>query len=75
MKLDPGSSSWWMTNGPGCHATYNNPTELLPTPDSVTGCLVDYVHVEVFHAAVQCLLAVSNEKNSIITIFIDFVCF
>jgi hypothetical protein len=59
--------SWWEVNGAGCKATYptNLTSELDPDPsrplrpERVTGCFLDYQYIEVLHAALQCLLAVS----------------
>ncbi|KAK4871698.1 hypothetical protein RN001_015822 [Aquatica leii] len=56
LKLDPDSGSWW-ENGPGCKGVLNT-TAPVPTWENVTNCLVDYRHVEVFQAGLQCVLAV-----------------
>lgn len=34
-------------------------SRLIPPEEVVEGCLLDYYYVEVIHAGVQCLLAVS----------------
>ncbi|KAK9723114.1 Na,K-Atpase Interacting protein [Popillia japonica] len=53
LKLDPDSGSWWENNGPGCKGTLNTTTSV----PEVTNCLVDYRHVEIFQAGLQCFLA------------------
>ncbi|KAF5281216.1 hypothetical protein FQR65_LT14831 [Abscondita terminalis] len=58
LKLDPDSGSWW-ENGPGCKGVLNT-TAPVPTWENVTNCLVDYRHVEVFQAGLQCVLTKSQ---------------
>lgn len=55
LKLDPDSGSWW-ENGPGCKGVLNT-TAPIPMWENVTNCLVDYRHVEIFQAGMQCLLS------------------
>jgi hypothetical protein len=67
LNLGTGSVSWWEVNGAGCKPTYptNLTSEVDPDPsrplrpERVTGCFLDYQYVEVLHAALQCVLAVS----------------
>ena len=61
------NKSWWLEHGIGCKV--NNDTWVdnaatdtarpIPPEEYVEGCLLDYYYVEVIHAGVQCLLAVS----------------
>jgi hypothetical protein len=67
LNLGTGSVSWWEVNGVGCKPTYptNLTSEVDPDPsrplrpERVAGCFLDYQYVEVLHAALQCVLAVS----------------
>lgn len=67
LNLGTGSVSWWEVNGAGCKPTYptNLTSEVDPDPsrplrpERVTGCFLHYQYVEVLHAALQCVLAVS----------------
>ncbi|KAF2884035.1 hypothetical protein ILUMI_22153 [Ignelater luminosus] len=71
LKLDPDSGSWWQ-NGPGCKGVLNT-TAPVPTWENVTNCLVDYRHVEIFQAGLQCFLAVLGISISIclIKVFLE----
>jgi hypothetical protein len=58
-----GHCSWWMNHGIGCSievlnstSPSGNSTGCLPV---VTGCILPFYYVEVIHAGVQCILAVS----------------
>ena len=71
LNLGTGAASWWEVNGAGCrplfgvNATFVDPlADLLrpPRPDLVEGCLLDYTLVEVVHAGLQILLAVSSRR-------------
>lgn len=64
LNFGTGSVSWWEVNGFGCRPVYptNITEELLsgpPRPESVLGCVLNYEHVEVLHASLQIVLAVS----------------
>ncbi|KAJ8969992.1 hypothetical protein NQ314_001420 [Rhamnusium bicolor] len=54
LKLDHSSDSWWKREGPGCKVRN---VDAIPT--EYDGCLVDYVHIEIFQAGLQCFFAVS----------------
>lgn len=58
LKLDPSSDSWWKKEGPGCKVK-----DVEAIPVEYEGCLIDYVHVEIAQAALQCLFAVSIESQ------------
>ncbi|XP_050314005.1 sodium/potassium-transporting ATPase subunit beta-1-interacting protein [Anthonomus grandis grandis] len=51
LKLDYKSDSWWKKNGPGCKVV--NVEE-----SKYDGCLIDYVHIEVFQSGLQVVLTV-----------------
>lgn len=51
LKLDQNSDSWWKKDGPGCKVVNVDESKY-------EGCLVNYVHVEIFHAGLQVVLAV-----------------
>lgn len=55
LKLDPSSQSWWSNEGPGCKRVPSKDERRLA---DVENCLVDYIHVEIFQAALQCFVAV-----------------
>ena len=67
------NKSWWLEHGIGCKI--NNDTWVdkapkdtsrpIPPEEYVEGCLIDYYYVEVIHAGIQCLLAVSIHINLI----------
>ncbi|XP_015835568.1 sodium/potassium-transporting ATPase subunit beta-1-interacting protein isoform X2 [Tribolium castaneum] len=50
LKLDPKSESWWSNEGPGCKRILS---ESYQTASE--NCLVNYVHVEIFQAGLQCV--------------------
>ncbi|XP_022197861.1 sodium/potassium-transporting ATPase subunit beta-1-interacting protein isoform X2 [Nilaparvata lugens] len=65
LGLGTGAVSWWESNGPGCKASFlGNLTSLEeypwkpPRPDIVTGCLVEYQHLEAIQAALHAVLAI-----------------
>lgn len=55
LKLDLNSDSWWKKEGPGCRIK-----DVDAVPVEYEGCLVNYVHVEIAQAGIQCILAVFN---------------
>lgn len=56
IKLDPKSETWWRSKGPGCKKKY--PLKSEPTTAEIEHCLVNYVHVEIFQAGLQCVISV-----------------
>ncbi|RZF39847.1 hypothetical protein LSTR_LSTR000495 [Laodelphax striatellus] len=65
LGLGTGAVSWWESNGPGCKASFlGNLTSLEeypwkpPRPDIVTGCLVEYHHLEAIQASLHAVLAI-----------------
>lgn len=52
LKLDPKSESWWSNEGPGCKKVLNESEKAASE-----NCLVNYVHVEIFQAGLQCFTA------------------
>ena len=76
LSIGTGNKSWWHDNGIGCQppstvspddssssspssAALNTVTE---SEEPVPGCFLQYYYVEIIHAGVQCLLAVSQRK-------------
>ncbi|CAN7984063.1 unnamed protein product [Ixodes pacificus] len=63
LNIGTGSRSWWEAHGFGCSAVFNfsSSDDILAVtkPVFVSGCLLEYYHVECIQAGVQCLLAVS----------------
>ena len=64
LHLGTGHRSWWLEHGLGCQVTTNldnqsSTPQQSPSESDVHGCFLDYYYVEVIHAGVQCLLAVS----------------
>lgn len=55
LKLDPKSESWWSNEGPGCKKVLNESEKAASE-----NCLVNYVHVEIFQAGLQCFTAVCS---------------
>ncbi|XP_057651415.1 sodium/potassium-transporting ATPase subunit beta-1-interacting protein [Diorhabda carinulata] len=55
LKLDLNSDSWWKKEGPGCRIK-----DVDAVPVEYEGCLINYVHVEIAQAGIQCILAVFN---------------
>lgn len=61
------TKSWWLDHGIGCRVNneswiqdFSEETgRLIPPEEFVEGCILEYYYVEVIHAGVQCLLAVS----------------
>nr|XP_023024001.1 sodium/potassium-transporting ATPase subunit beta-1-interacting protein isoform X4 [Leptinotarsa decemlineata] len=53
LKLDVNSDSWWKKEGPGCRI--QNVDAI-----SVDGCLINYVHIEIVQAGIQCFFALLN---------------
>ncbi|ENN81140.1 hypothetical protein YQE_02507, partial [Dendroctonus ponderosae] len=53
IKLDQTSGSWWKKHGPGCKVVNVEEPEY-------EGCLIDYIHVEIFQSGLQVVLAVIN---------------
>ncbi|XP_050519388.1 sodium/potassium-transporting ATPase subunit beta-1-interacting protein [Diabrotica virgifera virgifera] len=53
LKLDLSSDSWWKKGGPGCRVKNVDSEEY-------EGCLINYVHVEIVQAGIQCFLTVFN---------------
>ena len=69
LSIGTKNKSWWLENGIGCQisndswkqtGTIVSSSRDIPPEDVIQGCLLDYYYVEVIHAAVQCLLAVSS---------------
>lgn len=64
LNIGTGNKSWWLDNGIGCRITNtswndgDNPPS-RPPEYVVEGCLLQYYYVEIIHAGVQCILAVS----------------
>ena len=50
---------WWRYNGIGCTVNDTLTDEKHPTMPTVTGCLLDFKYVEVIHASIQLVLAIS----------------
>lgn len=67
LTIGTKNKSWWLEHGIGCKITNVTwmtenavrSSRLIPPEEAVEGCLLDYYYVEVIHAGVQCLLAVS----------------
>jgi len=69
LSIGTKNKSWWLENGIGCTITNTSwkhegtiiadSSRSIPPEDVISGCLLDYYYVEVIHAGVQCLLAVS----------------
>ncbi|KAM7306863.1 sodium/potassium-transporting ATPase subunit beta-1-interacting protein isoform X1 [Ixodes scapularis] len=61
LNIGTGSRSWWEAHGFGCSAVFNfsSSDDILAVtkPVFVSGCLLEYYHVECIQAGVQCLLA------------------
>ncbi|CAG9855259.1 unnamed protein product [Phyllotreta striolata] len=55
LKLDLNSDSWWKKQGPGCKIK-----DVDAIPVEFEGCLINYVHVEIVQAGIQCFLALFN---------------
>ncbi|KAG8224640.1 hypothetical protein J437_LFUL003074 [Ladona fulva] len=59
------------------HVTLDPVGEFAPyrplRPTSISGCLLSYEHVEVLHAAINCLLAVSNPNARSIFISLSLI--
>ncbi|RZC42572.1 sodium/potassium-transporting ATPase subunit beta-1-interacting protein [Asbolus verrucosus] len=55
LKLDLKSESWWSNEGPGCRKVVRLKDE--PFKAEIENCLVNYVHVEIFQAGLQCVIA------------------
>ncbi|CAG9828644.1 unnamed protein product [Diabrotica balteata] len=53
LKLDLNSDSWWRTGGPGCRVKNVDSEEY-------EGCFINYVHVEIVQAGIQCFLTGFN---------------
>ncbi|OQV19067.1 putative Sodium/potassium-transporting ATPase subunit beta-1-interacting protein [Hypsibius exemplaris] len=62
LNLGTRTSSWWMTNGPGCVPTYNfsvvDPVTFKPQMLHVENCLLEYQYIEVVHSGLQALLSI-----------------
>ena len=67
LTIGTKTKSWWLEHGVGCQVTNSSwldeisPESSRPIPPEqfVEGCILQYYYVEVIHAAVQCLFAVS----------------
>ncbi|KAJ8984510.1 hypothetical protein NQ317_010981 [Molorchus minor] len=55
LKLDLKSDSWWKREGPGCKVRNVDPATV-----EYEGCLVSYIHIEIFQAGLQCFFALLN---------------
>jgi hypothetical protein len=67
LSIGTKSKSWWLEHGIGCKISNDswveddssNAGRKIPPEEFVEGCILAYYYVEVIHAGVQCLLAVS----------------
>ena len=69
MNIGTRNKSWWLEHGIGCRISNDTwvdkepvAARKIPPEEFVSGCLLDYYYVEVIHAGVQCLLAVSMHE-------------
>ena len=71
LTIGTKTKSWWLEHGVGCQVTNSSwldeisPESSRPIPPEqfVEGCILQYYYVEVIHAAVQCLFAVSPTSD------------
>lgn len=77
LSLHTGATSWWRTNGPGC-LSYNitsiQHSMTILQPNIITGCRIDYHHVESAQATIHsvfsfialliCCCVVSNIRGN-----------
>lgn len=66
LKLDPKSESWWSNQGPGCKRVLND-SDTAASED----CYVNYVHVEIFQAGLQCVTALIGIVICLSRIFLE----
>lgn len=67
LTMGTKTKSWWLDHGIGCRVNNESWVQdfseetgrLIPPEEFVEGCILEYYYVEVIHAGIQCLLAVS----------------
>lgn len=67
LTMGTKTKSWWLDHGIGCRVNNESWVDevseetgrLIPPEEFVEGCILEYYYVEVIHAGIQCLFAVS----------------
>ncbi|XP_052765012.1 uncharacterized protein LOC128206517 isoform X1 [Mya arenaria] len=78
LTMGTKSKSWWLDHGIGCRVNNESWVEEvsaetgrpIPPEEFVEGCILAYYYVEVIHAAVQCLLALTGFVFTLLAIYI-----
>ncbi|KAL4218050.1 Sodium potassium-transporting ATPase subunit beta-1-interacting protein 1 [Mactra antiquata] len=78
LSIGTKSKSWWLEHGIGCkivndswvETAPSNSGRKIPPEEFVEGCILAYYYVEVIHAGVQCLLALTGFVFSLMAIYI-----
>ncbi|XP_052235744.1 uncharacterized protein LOC127847705 [Dreissena polymorpha] len=78
LTMGTKSKSWWLDHGIGCRVNNESWVEgtaeeqgrLIPPEEYVEGCILEYYYVEVIHAAIQCLLALTGFVFTLMAIYI-----
>lgn len=78
LNIGTRNKSWWLEHGIGCKVNNDswvdtapgNTARKIPPEEYVEGCLLEYYYVEVIHAGVQCLLALTGFVFTCMAIYI-----
>ncbi|XP_045180898.2 sodium/potassium-transporting ATPase subunit beta-1-interacting protein 3-like [Mercenaria mercenaria] len=78
LSIGTKSKSWWLEHGIGCKVSNDswvedvsaNAGRKIPPEEFVEGCILAYYYVEVIHAGVQCLLALTGFVFTLMAIYI-----
>lgn len=78
LSIGTKSKSWWLEHGIGCkisndswvQATSPDRGRKIPPEEFVEGCILAYYYVEVIHAGIQCLLALTGFVFTLMAIYI-----
>jgi len=68
LTMGTKSKSWWLDHGIGCRVNNESWVDeassdsgrAIPPEEFVEGCILEYYYVEVIHAGIQCVFAVSH---------------
>lgn len=78
LNIGTKSKSWWLEHGIGCRINNDSWADMvqvdndriIPPEEFIEGCVLAYYYVEVIHAGVQCLLALTGFVCTCMAIYI-----
>lgn len=78
LSIGTKSKSWWLEHGIGCkivndtwvQTVSSDGGRMIPPEEFVEGCILAYYYVEVIHAGIQCLLALTGFVFTLMAIYI-----